>query len=46
MKVIGFIGGILCGLVAFCVAIVVVGCFAALFIHDDDVKDKFEEDKL
>lgn len=31
MKVIGFIGGILCGLIAFYILIVMAGCLAALF---------------
>ena len=43
MKVIGFIGGILCGLIAFFLLVVLAGCFAALFINDDNIKDKFEE---
>ena len=43
MKIIAFLGGILCGLVAFCLLVVLAGCFAALFINDDDIKDKFEE---
>ena len=44
MKIIAFLGGILCGLVAFCLLVVLAGCFAALFINDDDIKDKFKED--
>jgi hypothetical protein len=42
MKIIGIIGGILCGLIAFCILIVMAGCLAALFGAYDE-KEKNNE---
>ena len=42
MKIIGIIGGILCGLIAFCILIIMAGCLAALFGAYDE-KEKNNE---
>ena len=39
MKVIAFIGGVLCILLAFCLLIVLAGCLAALFGAYDDKEE-------
>ena len=42
MKVLGFIGGILCGLLVFSVLIVMAGCLAALFGAYDRNENDYE----
>lgn len=42
MKIIGIIGGILCGLIAFCILIVMAGCLAALFGAYDRNENDYE----
>jgi hypothetical protein len=42
MKVIGFIGGILFGLIAFCILIIMAGCLAALFGAYDRNENNYE----
>ena len=42
MKVIGFIGGILCGLIAFFLLVVLAGCLAAFFGAYDRNENDYE----
>lgn len=41
MKIIGIIGGILCGLIAFFILIIMAGCLAAFFgVYDEKEERK------